>query len=327
MTADTTTVPEQSLPAPDERPEADPSWSRESRQLAIALAAALILHLLPVAFVLGKAVIGSGAPGEDEIGDPRGDTKGVNVEMIDASEFNEKYTSYGKGKAETSTQAAKPPAAAPAPQQPPAQLRPPIQEAVPQKQAQQQPTEQKAVEQKQAEPKPEPKEPVADPSSTPSDKPEQTAELDTPGLAPPPPRSEPKAEPKPIEQAKEVSPAQPPTPKMSESEIAEAFEEAKKAQVEGAAGLARSGRVSEFSRSVQRKLYMATPVFSNERGSVTVFLIIGDKGEIALLRIIKSSGNPTIDNAVITGIRTQRFIAPPPGTLVKERAVLATYEY
>ena len=346
MTTAAPTSDDTVLPPPEERPERAVGWSRESKQLGIALACALLLHFLPVLYVLGKwAVVGGAPSSEEDIGDPNGESKGVNVEMIDATEFNEKYTSFGKGKEVASSLDEKPQPAKPEQKlQPPTPQQPASKQATPQKPVeqklpQQKPPELKQAEQKQAEQKPteertneqkptELKTPLKEPPKEAAEKPEEVADLDTPGLpAPPPPK------PKPTEQAKEAATAPPPSPaspqsqQMTEQEVTEAFEEASKNKVEAAAGKAQSGRVSPFVRSTQRKLFLGTPVFSNEKGTVTVFLIIGMRGEIALLRIVESSGNPTIDNAVIAGIRTQHFDVPPPGTTPKERAVVATYEY
>jgi TonB family protein len=96
---------------------------RDDRRLLLALAAAVALHLLPMLVATGA--FGTGGAMRNQIGDPAGIKDNVNVEVIDATEFDRKYVSFTSGKdAADSTAASPPPQQAPTPPQPQPQAQP-----------------------------------------------------------------------------------------------------------------------------------------------------------------------------------------------------------
>ena len=89
----------------------------EGGRFAIAVAVAVLLHASPALVALGASLVGGlGAPaGEVRLGDPKGDKEGVNVEIIDATEYDRRYVSFKPGQ-DIADVEAKPPT--PQPQKP-----------------------------------------------------------------------------------------------------------------------------------------------------------------------------------------------------------------
>jgi TonB family protein len=73
----------------------------EDRRLVIALAVALLIHLLPILpIVVAMGGFGGSPPSQEKqpIGDAAGTKEGVNVEIVDATEFDRRYVSFTAGK-------------------------------------------------------------------------------------------------------------------------------------------------------------------------------------------------------------------------------------
>ena len=277
---------------------------REDDRFVIAIAVAMALHLLPA--IVGVALVASGveidlrSETEKRIGDPAGSRDGVNVEVIDAAEYQEKYLSFSAGKDKVDQEA-----------------------TIASR-------DQPKIEQQQADNKPEPDKEKAEPESEQKEELKQDRqekvelrELEAPGLAPP--RPEPKAQPK----------AQPPQPRqrtLTEAEIAEILETAKQdfqsaAQMSSKAGAAALGNASPYVRAVLRKLKNSMPKSRGMRGTLVVRLVIGDDGGVLWVGIPRSSGNPDLDKLVAEAIRVTRFEVPTAGVPLNERKFEITYEY
>ncbi len=270
--------------------------AREDDRFLIAVAVALLLHLLPavvgVAMVAGGIEIGSRSEAEKPIGDPAGSKDGVNVEMIDAAEYQSKYLSFSAGKDKNDAEA-----------------------TIASR-------DQPKVEQQQADAEPE-KEPEKPETQLESKEEVKLRELEAPGVAPP--RPEPKAKPT-------TQQAQPRQRTLTEQEIAEILESAKQdfqsaAQMTSKAGTAALGSASPFIKGVLRKLKGTMPKSRGMRGTLVVRLVIGDDGGVVWVGIPRSSGNPDLDKLVAETIRTTRFEAPGPQVPMKERRFEITYEY
>lgn len=84
----------------------------------LAVAVALLLHVLPLVVMTG-GWWGLGQASEVGAGDPAGVKEGINVEVIDAAEYDRRYISFGKGRAAADSQPARTAMAEPtAPQRP-----------------------------------------------------------------------------------------------------------------------------------------------------------------------------------------------------------------
>lgn len=264
----------------------------DQRQLLIALAAAVGLHLLPLVGGLSwLALVGSSAP--PGVGDPAGSKDGVNVEVIDAAEFDRKYISFGKGR--DSIDSTPPPSAA---------TPPPAPQAQPQPEA--------------AEPQP-PAEPVAalrEARDSPG-APDEAREPPTPQARPTPPAR--------------ATPSAPQT-QLTAADIDRILAEAR-AELQGevvltsAGAAARLGEVSPYVRGVMRKLKATMPRSNGVRGAVVMGIVLGATGEVAWAGVLKSSGHPQLDRLVIERVRATRFDPPPPNAPDKERTFQVTYMY
>lgn len=127
-------------------PLAPPIRTR-NRVMLMALVGSLLLHMTPlaplvIAYILEKAGVARGQPEQDEaenrLGNEKGKLEGVNVEIIDAAEYDRRYMSTTAGKAtgnEDRPQVEPTPTQEPVPPEPP---KPEPQEAREQKQEQQQ---------------------------------------------------------------------------------------------------------------------------------------------------------------------------------------------
>ena len=72
------------------------SSGRDDGRFLFAVVAALSLHLLPILIATGGWGIGN--PGKIGSGDPAGSKDGVNVELIDATEYERRFVSFTSGK-------------------------------------------------------------------------------------------------------------------------------------------------------------------------------------------------------------------------------------
>jgi protein TonB len=260
----------------------------------LAVAAAVLLHLLPVAMTAAAYLAGIDlrSPSEQRIGDPSGAADGVNVELIDASEYERRYVNFSAGRDTTDQKAA-----AASPEQPRVTPKPPP----------------------QAEPEPEQTE------AAPPDLRPRIADDPTPGMPPPKPEAKPAAEPKP-------TPPKPNPQPLSEAEIAEILASARQdmqsaVQMSSKASMAALGQASPYVRSVMRKLKETMPKPRGLKGILVVGIIVSDGGGIAWTGILKSSGKPELDRLVLDTIRATRLDPPPRNAPENERKYQITYEY
>lgn len=92
--------------APTDSWKAGLSTVRDDRRFALALGAAILLHLLPLVAATGAlGVIALPRPSQRAIGADNGKDDGVNVEIIDADEYQRRYTSFTAGHSETDSEA------------------------------------------------------------------------------------------------------------------------------------------------------------------------------------------------------------------------------
>jgi periplasmic protein TonB len=93
------------------------------------------------------------------------------------------------------------------------------------------------------------------------------------------------------------------------------------------AGYTRSGENDEFGRAVIRALRKTMPDMSSTRGRVPVRLVVSQNGNLAELRLARSSGNPLLDQAVMFAVQQTSFPFPPPNAPPIDRTFLVTYIY
>jgi TonB family protein len=291
MTAATAEAATDLLATDGETPAAQPG-DRDRRQLMIALAAAVALHVLPFVGTVAWTLVGGGSSqSRVEIGDPLGKETGVNVEVIDAAEFDRRYVSFGKGRDAADSEAT--PASRPSPQSSP----PPAQPS--------EPAEQQTA-------AAEPVVPLRETGETADTQPQKRAEPQRAERPPAPPRS----------------PAQP----FSQAEIDALVSDSKaelagEIMLTSMASGARLGEVSAYVRGVMRKLKATMPKSNGIRGNVVVGIILGDTGEVAWVGVLKSSGQAALDRLVIERVRTTKFDAPAPNAPERERRFQVTYAY
>jgi protein TonB len=93
------------------------------------------------------------------------------------------------------------------------------------------------------------------------------------------------------------------------------------------AGITRSGENDEFGRAVIRALRKTMPDMGATRGRVPVRLVISQDGNLAEVRLARSSGNPLLDRAVVFAVQQTSFPFPPPNAPPVDRTFLVTYIY
>jgi TonB family protein len=93
------------------------------------------------------------------------------------------------------------------------------------------------------------------------------------------------------------------------------------------AGVTRSGENDEFGRAVIRALRKTMPDMGSTRGRVPVRFVISQNGNLAEVRLTRSSGNPLLDQAVLFAVQQTSFPFPPPNAPPVDRTFLVTYIY
>lgn len=91
-------------------------------------------------------------------------------------------------------------------------------------------------------------------------------------------------------------------------------------------GYTRSGENDEFGRGVIRALRKTMPDMK-ERGRVTVRFLLSQDGNLLEVRLVRSSGNPMLDQAVMFAVQQSSFPFPPPSAPTVDRTFLVTYIY
>ena len=90
--------------------------------------------------------------------------------------------------------------------------------------------------------------------------------------------------------------------------------------------ITRSGENDEFGRGVIRALRRTMP--SSERlGQVTIRLFLSETGNLLEARLIRSGGDPIMDQNVVFAAKQSSFPIPPNGATVADRTFLVTYVY
>lgn len=99
-------------------------------------------------------------------------------------------------------------------------------------------------------------------------------------------------------------------------------------QSAGAAAASR-GSIGAFTRSVVAALGKTRPktAQSRTRGTVKVAFAIAESGGLAYVRVVASSGNPTLDKAAISAVQRAAFPTPPRGLSVAERTYEIPYHF
>ena len=267
---------------------------RDDRFL-LAVAIALAVHMTPLVAVTG-GWWGLGQPAEMTTGDAAGSKDGINVEVIDAAEFDKRYVSFGKGQDHSDSEPARA-----SPEQQPVQRQDAAEPMKQQEPSEQQEPKDKQEAQRQSEP------PPADARPEPALR---------PSLPPTPPPKQKTA----------------PSQQFTEREIAEIVQSARQdfqdaVLSSSSASEARLGQASEYVRGIFRLLKQTMPKSSGTKGVVRIGLILADDGSIAWLGVLRSSGSPELDRMVIERIRTTRYPPPPRNAPMRERKFQVSYEY
>jgi periplasmic protein TonB len=267
--------------------------SNSERRFWIGLSCAALLH--------ATLIIGiSRSSSLHRMGEKEGRPDGISVELIDAADLLSKSSVPLDG-GTTPPSAASPPAPPTPPPQPP----------------------QPAPQQPAPTPRPEAARP-AKPAPEPQKAPQSASREPIPDLfalpdvmgkqsAPPPEKSQ-KASPKADPQTR-TSTADP-TIFVPES-----------AGVSRPAGVTRSGENDEFGRGVIRALRQTMPPPRGSNGRVTVRLLLSENGNLAEVSIVRSAGDPILDQSVVFAVKQSNFPIPPGGSTTIDRTFLVTYIY
>jgi TonB family protein len=92
------------------------------------------------------------------------------------------------------------------------------------------------------------------------------------------------------------------------------------------AGITRSGENDEFGRGVIRALRRTMPG-SDRLGQITIRLLLSETGNIVEVRLVRSGGDPIMDQNVVFAAKQSSFPIPPAGATVVDRTFLVTYVY
>ena len=90
--------------------------------------------------------------------------------------------------------------------------------------------------------------------------------------------------------------------------------------------ITRSGENDEFGRGVIKALKRTMPA-SDRLGQVTIRLFLSETGNLLEARLIRSGGDPIMDQNVVFAARQSSFPIPPAGATVADRTFLVTYIY
>ena len=93
------------------------------------------------------------------------------------------------------------------------------------------------------------------------------------------------------------------------------------------AGITRSGENDEFGRGVIRALRKTMPDMDPVRGNVTVRILLSQDGNLVEVHLVRSSGNPMMDQSVVFAVRQSSFPFPPPNAPPVDRTFVVTYIY
>jgi TonB family protein len=93
------------------------------------------------------------------------------------------------------------------------------------------------------------------------------------------------------------------------------------------AGITRSGVKDEFGRGVIRALRKTMPDLDPARGNVTVRILLSQDGNLVEVQLVRSSGNPMMDQSVMFAVRQSSFPFPPSNAPPVDRTFVVTYIY
>jgi protein TonB len=92
-------------------------------------------------------------------------------------------------------------------------------------------------------------------------------------------------------------------------------------------GVTRSGENDDFGRGVIRALRQTMPGLRNTVGRVTVRLFISQNGNLEEVQLVKSGGDPQLDQSVVFAVKQASFPFPPARSTPNDRTFLVTYIY
>lgn len=92
-------------------------------------------------------------------------------------------------------------------------------------------------------------------------------------------------------------------------------------------GVTRSGENDDFGRGVIRALRQTMPGLRNTVGRVTVRLLISQNGNLEEVQLVKSGGDPQLDQSVVFAVKQASFPFPPARSTSNDRTFLVTYIY
>jgi periplasmic protein TonB len=290
----------------------------QERAFWIALACAAVVHAaLIVGFVR--------SPPQRQLGEKGGRADGVSVEMVDAADLRSKNT-FAKNGVLPGSPAPNPPAQS-APPVPKEVARPPEeeakQEAVPRPNDGQAP---KLVS---------PDEAAKQGKTVKEQKPDNPAgQIETQGLEPGLAQavkphdadapSPPKKAAKPV-QPQQVPKASPPLQLSLPDTLI--LPGGPSAAFSRPAGITRSGENDEFGRGVIRALRKSMPDPGTMRGRVTVRFVLSNDGNLTEIHLVRSSGDPLLDQNVMFSVKQSSFPFPPRNAPLVDRTFLVTYIY
>ena len=253
------------------------------------------------------------------VGDPNGDSKAIDVELVDSSEL-------GMGEKASTP--------------PPSQPATPTQQPQPEQKPQPEP-------EKQAEKQPEPK-PQEAKEPTPPEKevPDETA-LPAPALslAPtpepalpesketekPPHKAAPKAEAKAAPKTSTTKSSPPKTVDLSVpynlAMQGSSGDEGGASSASRPPGITRSGENDRFGRDVIRALKKTMPPSYGTRTRITIRIILDGNGNVGQLTLVSSGGKSELDQDILFSARQAAYPFPPKNASVADRTFLVTYVY
>jgi periplasmic protein TonB len=91
-------------------------------------------------------------------------------------------------------------------------------------------------------------------------------------------------------------------------------------------GITRSGENDDFGRGVVRALRQTMPG-STVLSQVTVRLLLSETGNLVEVRLVRSGGDPILDQNVVFAVKQSNFPIPPVGSTILDRTFMVTYVY
>jgi protein TonB len=90
--------------------------------------------------------------------------------------------------------------------------------------------------------------------------------------------------------------------------------------------ITRSGENDEFGRGVVRALRRTMPT-ARSAARVTIRFVLSESGNLAEITLVRSSGDPVLDQNVVFSAKQASFPLPPAGATTFDRIFLVTYIY